>query len=971
MATSRGRKRSPGARAVAALVPVALLLGALSREAGALSRLVRRYDERDGLNVSEIVELAQDARGFVWVGTVGGLVRFDGTAMRPWASDSLRHVVRFIACAPDGEVVTAGLGEPLWRLTESGAEAVRSAHGARITDWVHAAFARDGALWVASADTLWRRDPGGAWHAWAASAFDGGPLRRVLPDEGGRVFVATAHALWSLGPAGPPARISGVTRVEYAARCGGGIAALTSDGRLYGIANGRDSLWWAGTSHGRGFAVRGDVVWASIDQYVIAFRPGHRPEIVAPKPGMPTGRPLLVDREGTLWLGSYQGLLAMPEPGTLIRDERDGLPSPAHMHAVARNAEGVWLMSWYGAVRVGLGRMDSMATPIGSYAGRFVIDARGRLWNAELERGFIRWQGTRPVRYARPGLHGLYGSSPRRDGSTWLATDDGPFLVPAGEGAPRRVAGAAPPTLADGWEDCDMGPILEDRHGRLWLTIDEDVWSANADSLVRGARVAWRREPIPGSDGGTELAELPDGELWLGTANAGVLRHGPRGWTPLPGNRQLASLRIYGIRPSPSGGVWVLAVGSLVRVAPDPRAEAGWRIVERLRAWQGVPTQQAGDIAEDRDGRLWLATLSGLIEVPPEARHSQLEPPRIEPVDLRVDGRRLALDRPVALPSRRNRLELRFAALSFRDRSQLRYQVRLRPSDPWVDCAEPTFQFADLSPGSYMAELRASLDGVRWTDPPTHVAFTVARPWYLTGWAMALAMGLLGAALLGAHRLRVAFLLGLERQRTRIAMDLHDEMGSGLGSIGILAGLAAEESLDEASRLSLARRIATTAGELGGALSDIVRSLRRGEDTLEAFALGLVERGRRLLPSETPTLEVQLPERWPAVRLAPQTQRQLMLIAVEALHNAARHAGARTVRLALAPEGDHWLLRVADDGRGLAASAPGHAGNGLGNMRARAAGLGARVTWASADGGGTVVELRFDPGARPARNGLA
>src|SRR5439155_14085584 len=132
---------------------------------------VRRYDERDGLSVSEIAELAQDAHGFLWIGTVGGVVRFDGSEMRAWAPESLQHVVRFFACSPAGEVVAGALDEPLWRITPGGVAPVTGPDGGRVTRWVHASFAHDGALWIALRDTLWRRGTRGEWTSWPASAF--------------------------------------------------------------------------------------------------------------------------------------------------------------------------------------------------------------------------------------------------------------------------------------------------------------------------------------------------------------------------------------------------------------------------------------------------------------------------------------------------------------------------------------------------------------------------------------------------------------------------------------------------------------------------------------------------------------------------------------------------------------------------------------------------------------------------------
>jgi signal transduction histidine kinase len=210
-------------------------------------------------------------------------------------------------------------------------------------------------------------------------------------------------------------------------------------------------------------------------------------------------------------------------------------------------------------------------------------------------------------------------------------------------------------------------------------------------------------------------------------------------------------------------------------------------------------------------------------------------------------------------------------------------------------------------------------------------------------------------------------LLRLERQRTRIAMDLHDEMGSGLGSIGLLAGVAAGDRVDESTRRRIAAEIAEAAGDLGGALSDIVWSLREGADTLSALARRLAERGRRLFPNDTPALALVFPEPWPDVRLAPDVRRNLQLMALEALHNAARHACARHVELGFAKESDAWCLWVGDDGRGLPAAAlDGRTdGHGVRNLRQRAATIGARLAITGAPGAGTRITVHFDPAGRP------
>jgi signal transduction histidine kinase len=203
-------------------------------------------------------------------------------------------------------------------------------------------------------------------------------------------------------------------------------------------------------------------------------------------------------------------------------------------------------------------------------------------------------------------------------------------------------------------------------------------------------------------------------------------------------------------------------------------------------------------------------------------------------------------------------------------------------------------------------------------------------------------------------------------------MDLHDEMGSGLGSIGILSSIAAQEEIPGVERKELARKIAATAGELGNSLTEIVWTLKPGAITLDALAYHIAERGGRLFPNGQTNFATEFPTQWPRVELALVVRRNLLLIASEALHNVARHAGASQVTFGLAPlQGRLWRLWVTDDGAGLAKEAANSSGSrlGLDSMQRRARQIGAEIVWTNQNEKGTVVSVIFDPRAKERSSG--
>jgi signal transduction histidine kinase len=312
------------------------------------------------------------------------------------------------------------------------------------------------------------------------------------------------------------------------------------------------------------------------------------------------------------------------------------------------------------------------------------------------------------------------------------------------------------------------------------------------------------------------------------------------------------------------------------------------------------------------------------------------------------------------------RAEALFAALSFRDPTAVVFRARLHPEDSWsTPSRNGEFQFVDLAPGNYDLEVAASVDRERWSEAPARLRFRVLRPWYAEPWFLsAAAIGIAGSAHLG-YRLRMRRRLALERQRTRIAMDLHDEVGSGLGTIAVLAGITGRADIPEERRVEVAGRIAGVSRELAHSLGDIVWSLRTSSGSLDALWAQLLDRARPMFAAGTPRLTIEAPDPVPGEPLSLVVRRNLQLLALEALYNAARHAGPSVVALRLVRESGSWRLEVEDDGSGIdpdAAPQRTRRGLGLMAMRARAADMGGAIVWEAVETGGTRVVVRFRTG---------
>ncbi|MGH7563260.1 MAG: sensor histidine kinase [Gemmatimonadota bacterium] len=933
-------------------------------------RFHRLFNADDGLNPPSVRSLAQDHAGFIWIGTEGGLFRYDGVEMRRWSPESLDRTIIRIATSPDGQVVALRL-RALFTIRSVGAEPVFGPEGGPIEDARDVAFDSAGGLWVIRGEEVWRRDPQDRWTRATIPLAEGERPRLVRPHAGNTIHLVTNLGVWRLATARAATRVVPVlsdflgTRdilVDVHTTENGRAFALTFLGRVLELTEaGPEELFRTDRLGAAGRAVaiahRGGRLWVSIDRYLVGWRAGEPTVVLGRDEDIESGGPLLVDHEGSLWMGSFAGLYQFPEPETPFWTERSGLPS-SHSRYLTRTGDTVWFTTWYGSGYLRRGPEGWQTGRVSGWMPTLLfVDSRDVLW-AGSDNGLLEVRDERVARRHLSGVVGLSGFHETADGTIWLSTSVGLFVAHLSGGGLQEVPVPGfkedPPT-----EDS----LLVDSEGTLWVSSGETICHAPVDRLRSSDEAEWSCETIPGmvhvSGGG--LVEMPSGALWLSTNRLGVLRRAGDLWEPVPGVRTLPSRSILSLVPSRSGGVWIVGHGAILRVTEAIDDSLGWEVRERLTAWHGLPVTGGTHLLEGSDGGIWITTSLGVVHVPAAARFAIPDPPRVALVDARVDDRPVRLRSALELPHDRNRLELRFAALSFRDPSLVRYQVRLAADEPWVGTAgAPSFRWVDLPPGEYRAEVRASLDGRSWSSAPARFSFHVSPPWYREPWAMTLFLALITVTLYGAHRLRVGHLLDLERQRTRIAMDLHDEIGSGLGSIGILSGMLTRAGLDPLEERRMAGEIAATTGELGAALSQIVWALDPKARTMEEVAGRLAELGRRLFAGDTTRFTTHLPDRWPEARPSQLVRRNVVLIGLEALHNAARHAQADRVELHVSPkQGGRWKLEVIDDGVGLRGE--GVSGVGLRSMRRRAEEIGADLTWSHPNGRGTAVRLIFRP----------
>jgi len=242
---------------------------------------------------------------------------------------------------------------------------------------------------------------------------------------------------------------------------------------------------------------------------------------------------------------------------------------------------------------------------------------------------------------------------------------------------------------------------------------------------------------------------------------------------------------------------------------------------------------------------------------------------------------------------------------------------------------------------------------------PASVSFRILRPLWLRWWFIASACALLTGLGVRLYRYRIAYLLGIERVRTRIATDLHDDIGASLSQIAILSELVRGEADTRPESANTLGRIAAISRELVESMGDIVWAINPNRDRVGDLLQRMRHYASDTLTGKTIDFNFPSPGLARELEVGADVRREVLLIFKEAVNNIVRHAGCRRVDIGVQIDRDGLVLRVADDGEGLPPVNAREPGHGLLSMCERATRLRGTLDVDSRPGGGTIVMLRM------------
>ena len=627
---------------------------------------------------------------------------------------------------------------------------------------------------------------------------------------------------------------------------------------------------------------------------------------------------------------------------------------------------GLWVSTWGGLYRLQGARFERVSETARRATSAVVIARDSSVWWTEDVRSGFSLTGGERVAHADERGNVLFETA---DGTRYVDAPTGLVRIPANGGRETRVTTrrVTPALMAEG------------AGGRMWISsqfhgidsIDGDSLGSECHACAAGSVAAASVAAVITALRDVDLRAMradADGRVWIASFGGLIClwRDAYGVWRHIVFDRSsgLLSDDVSSVAPAAHGRLWVGTARGLqgFRIAAGvPTLPPTLQQTFELRARDGLDGENVTAVTEDAHGDVWFSPGQGRVyrlddnAVP--ARHS----PSVRVSRVEVDGvsQPAGASMPLHVRAGASTLGVQLSVRTLHRAAQVHIQYRLEPADTgWIDLgADRALRFEALSPGRHVLVARAVRPG-EIPGPIMRLPIAATAPFYRLWWFPIVVTALLGAVALQWYRARMERRLALERLRTRIATDLHDDIGSGLTQISLYGELIRRES--DARVGAWADAVGVQARQLSETMRDLVWAIDPARESWESLELRMKDWAAELVAPASVALDMAGAADAELVPLSADIRRNILLIFKEALHNAVRHAGCSRVEVRWHASHDSLSLRIHDDGRGFdtrcAAAAPG---NGLRNIARRAAEIGAHVCVRSEPDAGTDVELRL------------
>ncbi len=919
---------------------------------------VKSWSVEEHLPRSSVISVIQSHDGYLWLATINGLVRFDGnqfTVFNQFNTPGLTSdqiVYLFEDSRSNLWVGTASSG--LLKIKDGQVQSFGSDTATAPLTYAYEDHATNVWFWM-DGHVLCDHNGQMDFHPPASTQpllISGQPLlpflaaRIVFPGAGGNLWFIQGGRVGKLDAQGKvsdfgPSPVDAGTIIK--------AGCEDADGRLILGTLGEGVFWL--DNHGK---------WRHISKaeglssdYVLS---------------------LCLDREGDLWVGT--------DGGGVDRIQRKIFSTPDATHSWSLESlshdtnGGVWMAyNFHGLSYWQAGSNQDYQIGNTKNAWSVLVDRQQHVWAGSRDGGLFTFTAGyyfRPVedtQFLGPQINGLFQG---RDGTVWVATPRG---LGSWDGKNWKMY-----TDHDGLPDDSIRALTEDTRGNLWVGTDGHGLANFKDGKFSVIHAG--RDSIPGDDISCLFGDGA-GDLWVGTLGHGLgWWHGGK-WYQFATTNGLAGNSIAFVTED-EVSFWIGSNAGLMRVAKKSFADLLAGEVDSLScriytSADGLPTSECSfgsQPATSRapDGQLWFPTAQGAAVVNPAGIRQNSEPPPVMIESVLIDGVEQKTNQlspvwsqSIVLQPWNEQLEIHYTSLNLAapDRTRFKYWLE-NHEKTWTDAGyDRVARFPKLPPGEYRFHVKAVNEDGAWSSSDSLLAITVRPPFWETKWFITLSfLSLVGIIAGTVHlvstaklRRRIRQQESLEKERSRIARDLHDQLGANLTQVTLLGEMTeADKNLPDEVEYN-AKQICATARETTRALDEIVWAVNPANDTLEGLANYACKYAQDYFALAGLRYRVDVPAQLPPVPLPPEVRHNVFLAFKEAVNNVVKHAQASEAHVRLQLEDSRFVLAVQDNGRGLGNLEGARLRNGLKNMRKRLTDAGGEFAIGPAADGGTLVTL--------------
>ncbi len=1003
------------------------MVAGVGAENRAIHFLAQNWQTDDGLPQNSVTSIIQSRDGYLWMGTFNGLVRFDGVrfkVFRRTQSNGLpsNRIVRVWEDSKQRLWIATEGGGLSYRTLDGNFVGVRTSEKESSSNIISICEDVEGSVWwTSSHGRVGRFRDGRVEENGAAWGLEWYFCRVIAQDEAGPLSLGTNQGLlvWREGrfrvPLDWQPRITnGVTVLNTIP--GGGLVAYSGTqvlelhrgsttrvlemgpkSNVSALAQDRKGRIWIGT-YGEGIRVQ---VNPKVP-IIIGRNEGLSHEVI---------RCLFEDREGNIWVGTDGGGLNRLHESAFHTYVPAAGQSGDVILGVAEAEDGSILMGTNGDGLArwneveGIKRYGSDQGLTGVHVWSVLKDRRNNVWAGTWGMGLFRGEDL-SSKNGLPGEAKNAGENFRTDylgfkkvpemeffGDVVLASYEAPDGMLWFGGHAGLVSWDGKQfkyfSKADGLSNADVRAMVTDKEGALWV-------ATNGGGLNRYHSGRWtqiREKDGLAGDAVWSLHYDSDGVLWVGTFGGGLSRIEDGIIQNFTMEQGLPENVICHINDDDSRHLWLSTYNGICRISKAALKDYQLGDSSELPVFvygqdAGMPTsectggfQPSG--AKLFDGRLCFPTVKGLVVIDPRQLPMNALPPSVIIEESLLDGASQLQGSNLAalrvLPDQK-RLEFRYTGLSLTAPEKVRFRHRMKGlEDHWIEAGTQRFAtYNHLPAGEYVFQVMAANNDGVWTAQPTEIAITIVPAFYKTAWfivpvflgSVSMLALTVRMFVLRNYRRRMARLEqmhAIELERSRIAKDIHDDLGASLTQIHLLSELASSDLDQPKVAENHLRKISETARALTRAMDEIVWAVNPQNDTLDALVTYLTKHSHDYLDGANIRCRLDIPTHLPHWPISSDARHHLFMMLKESLNNIVKHAHAHEVWLRLSVGKKSFILLIEDDGGGIPATSQiangGNritGGNGLINMRQRMKEMGGSLRVGNRLPHGTVVRMEME-----------